>query len=81
MNVTVNDSTKWVPLNILLLIMLAISLTRLRWGSQAGLVVVSRLRGGVRKDDRSGDGGLRPIDDQVCAASGRFLAFTATCAV
>jgi hypothetical protein len=70
MNVMVNDSRKCVPLIILLLIMLAISLTRLRWGSQTGLVVISRLRGGVRKDDRSGYGGLRPIDDQVCAASG-----------
>jgi hypothetical protein len=57
MNVMVNDSRKWVQLISLLLIMLAISLTRLRWGSQAGLVVVSRLRGGVRRDDRSGDGG------------------------
>jgi hypothetical protein len=70
-----------VRLIILLLIILAISLTRLRWGSQTGLVVISRLWGGVRKDDRSGDGGLRPLDDQACAASGRFLAFTATCAV
>jgi magnesium transporter len=31
MNVMVSDSTKWVPLIILLLIMLAISLTLLRW--------------------------------------------------
>ena len=36
MNVMVNDSRKWVPLIMLLLIMLAISLTRLRWGSQTG---------------------------------------------
>jgi hypothetical protein len=31
MNVIANDSRKWVPLIILLLIMLAISLTLLRW--------------------------------------------------
>jgi hypothetical protein len=60
MNVMVNDSTKWVPLIILLLIMLAISLTPVALGSQTGLVAISRLWGGVRKDDRSGDGGLRP---------------------
>ena len=36
MNVIVNDSTKWVPLIILLLIMLAISLTLLRWARQQG---------------------------------------------
>ena len=43
MNVIVNDSTKWVPLIILLLIMLAISLTPVALGSQTGLVVISRL--------------------------------------
>jgi magnesium transporter len=31
MNVIVNDSTQWMPLIILLLIMLAISLILLRW--------------------------------------------------
>lgn len=36
MNVMVNDSTKWVPLIILLLITLAISLTRLRWVRKQG---------------------------------------------
>jgi hypothetical protein len=40
MNVTVNDSTKWVPLIILLLIMLAVSLT-VALGSQTGLEVIS----------------------------------------
>jgi magnesium transporter len=36
MNVIVNDSTKWVPLIIFLLIMLAISLTLLRWAHKQG---------------------------------------------
>jgi Mg2+ and Co2+ transporter CorA len=36
MNVIVNDSTKWIPLAILLLIMLAISLTLLRWARKQG---------------------------------------------
>jgi hypothetical protein len=36
MNVMVNDSTKWLPLIILLLIMLAISLTLLRWARKQG---------------------------------------------
>ena len=36
MNVIVNDSTKWIPLAILLLIMLAISLTLLRWARRQG---------------------------------------------
>jgi hypothetical protein len=46
MNVMVNDSTKWVPLIILLLIKLAISLTRLvgarkqgwSWSADFGVV-------------------------------------------
>jgi hypothetical protein len=33
MNVIVNESTRWIPLIILLLIMLAISLTLLRWAA------------------------------------------------
>jgi magnesium transporter len=36
MNVIVNDETKWVPLTILLLIMLIISLTLLRWAHKQG---------------------------------------------
>jgi magnesium transporter len=36
MNVIVNDSTKWIPLIIFLLIMLAISLTLLRWAHKQG---------------------------------------------
>jgi magnesium transporter len=36
MNVIVNDSTKWIPLIILFLIMLAISLTLLRWAHKQG---------------------------------------------
>jgi hypothetical protein len=36
MNVIANDSTKWVPLIILLLIRLAISLTLLRWVRKQG---------------------------------------------
>ena len=36
MNVIVNESTRWVPLAILLLIMLAISLTLLRWAHKQG---------------------------------------------
>jgi magnesium transporter len=36
MNVIVNDETKWIPLIILLLIMLAISLTLLRWAHKQG---------------------------------------------
>jgi len=36
MNVMVNDSTKWVPLIILLLIMLSISLIMLRWARKQG---------------------------------------------
>jgi magnesium transporter len=36
MNVIVNDETKWVPLTILLLIMLAISLVLLRWAHKQG---------------------------------------------
>jgi magnesium transporter len=36
MNVIVNDSTRWIPLIILLLIMLAISLTLLRWAHRQG---------------------------------------------
>jgi len=36
MNVIVNESTRWVPLIILLLIMLAISLTLLRWARKQG---------------------------------------------
>jgi magnesium transporter len=36
MNVIVNESTRWVPLIILLLIMLAISLTLLRWAHKQG---------------------------------------------
>ncbi|HZL74296.1 MAG TPA: magnesium transporter CorA family protein [Propionibacteriaceae bacterium] len=36
MNVIVNDSTKWLPLAILLAIMLAISLTLLRWARKQG---------------------------------------------
>jgi magnesium transporter len=36
MNVIVNDSTRWIPLTILLLIMLAISLTLLRWARKQG---------------------------------------------
>jgi magnesium transporter len=35
-NAIVNDSTKWVPLIILLLIVLAISLTLLRWARKQG---------------------------------------------
>jgi hypothetical protein len=59
MNVIVNDSTKWVPLIILLPIKLAISLTRCvgpanRTGGD------QPTSGGVRKDNRSGDGELRP---------------------
>ena len=42
-------------------------------GSQTGLVVISRL-GWREKDDRSGDGELRPSDDQVVAGPGRSLA-------
>jgi hypothetical protein len=42
MNVIVSDATKWVPLIILLLIMLAIS-DPVALGSQTGLVVISRL--------------------------------------
>jgi magnesium transporter len=36
MNVIVNESTRWIPLVILLLIMLAISLTLLRWAHKQG---------------------------------------------
>ena len=36
MNVIVNDSTRWVPLTILLLIMLIMSLTLLRWAHKQG---------------------------------------------
>jgi magnesium transporter len=36
MNVIVNDETKWIPLIILLLIMLAISLILLRWAHKQG---------------------------------------------
>jgi Mg2+ and Co2+ transporter CorA len=36
MNVIVNDSTHWVALSILLLIMLAISLILLRWAHKQG---------------------------------------------
>jgi Mg2+ and Co2+ transporter CorA len=36
MNVIVNDSTKWLPLAILLAIMLAISLILLRWARKQG---------------------------------------------
>jgi Mg2+ and Co2+ transporter CorA len=36
MNVIVNDSTKWIQLIILLLIMLAISLVLLRWARKQG---------------------------------------------
>jgi len=36
MNVIVNDSTRWIPLIILCLIMLAISLTLLRWTRKLG---------------------------------------------
>jgi magnesium transporter len=36
MNIIVNDSTRWIPLIILLLIMLAISLTLLRWAHRQG---------------------------------------------
>ena len=36
MNVIVNESTRWIPLAILLLIMLAISLTLLRWAHKQG---------------------------------------------
>jgi magnesium transporter len=36
MNVIVNDSTRWVPLTILLLIMLVISLILLRWAHKQG---------------------------------------------
>jgi Mg2+ and Co2+ transporter CorA len=36
MNVIVNDSTRWIPLIILCLIMLAISLTLLRWTKKLG---------------------------------------------
>ena len=40
MNVIVNDSTHWVTLGILLLIMPVISLALLRWAPQTGLVVI-----------------------------------------
>jgi magnesium transporter len=36
MNVIVNDSTRWIPLIILCLIMLAISLVLLRWTRKLG---------------------------------------------
>jgi magnesium transporter len=36
MNVIVNESTRWIPLAILLLIMLVISLTLLRWAHKQG---------------------------------------------
>jgi magnesium transporter len=36
MNVIVNESTRWIPLTILLLIMLIISLTLLRWAHKQG---------------------------------------------
>jgi uncharacterized protein (DUF983 family) len=36
MNVIVNDSTHWVTLGILLLIMLVISLIMLRWAHKQG---------------------------------------------
>ena len=36
MNVIVNESTRWVPLIILLLIMLIISLVLLRWAHKQG---------------------------------------------
>jgi magnesium transporter len=36
MNVIVNDSTRWIPLTILCLIMLAISLILLRWTRKLG---------------------------------------------
>ena len=36
MNVIVNESTRWVPLTILLVIMLIISLTLLRWAHKQG---------------------------------------------
>jgi magnesium transporter len=36
MNVIVNDSTRWIPLIILCLIMLAISLILLRWTRKLG---------------------------------------------
>ena len=59
MNVIVNDSTKWVPLIILLLIKLAISLTRCV-GPANRIGIDQPTWGGVRKDNRSGDGELRP---------------------
>jgi magnesium transporter len=36
MNVIVKDATRWIPLIILLLIMLAISLILLRWARKQG---------------------------------------------
>jgi magnesium transporter len=36
MNVIVNDATRWIPLIILCLIMLAISLVLLRWTRKLG---------------------------------------------
>ena len=36
MNDIVNDSTRWIPLIILLLIMLAILLTLMRWAHRQG---------------------------------------------
>jgi magnesium transporter len=36
MNVIVNDATRWIPLIVLLLIMLAISLILLRWARKQG---------------------------------------------
>jgi CorA-like Mg2+ transporter protein len=40
MNVIVNNSTRWIPLIILLLIMLAISLILLRWArNKAGVII------------------------------------------
>jgi magnesium transporter len=36
MNVIVNESTRWIPLIIVLLIMVAISLALLRWARQQG---------------------------------------------
>jgi hypothetical protein len=45
-NVILNDSRKWVPPIIFLLIMLASSVTMLRWARKQGLVVISRFGGG-----------------------------------
>ena len=78
MNVIANDSTRWISLTTLLLIMLARSLTLLRWAPRTGVVVIIRVVGSAKRDDQAGDDGPAEQVDQVVLLSSEMQVDGAT---